>query len=138
MDALQSKRSDKNAYIKDLNSEVYACRDMLDRRNDDLAHLKSELATKADVILKLRDDLKNMEEDLEILHSTKRSNSIEIERLLGLNENLNKDYSEASNRAQELDYELNRASTCNKELNYLLDQKTSELRDRDARILSLD
>ncbi len=79
-----------------------------------------------------------MEEDLEILHSTKRSNSIEIERLLGLNENLNKDYSDASKRAQELDYELNRASTCNKELNYLLDQKTSELRDRDARILSLD
>ncbi len=138
MDALQSKLSDKNAYIKDLNSELYACRDMLDRRNDELAHLKSELATKADVILKLRDDLKNMEEDLEILHSTKRSNSIEIERLLGLNENLNKDYSEASKRAQELDYELNRASTCNKELNYLLDQKTSELRDRDARILSLD
>lgn len=110
VDALQAKLSDKNIYIKDLNSELYACRDMLDRRNEELGQLKSELATKADVIMKLRDDLKNMEEDLEILHSTKRANQIEIDRLMGVNDNLSREYDDSTKRVQDLDYELSRAN----------------------------
>lgn len=111
---------------------------MLDRRNEELALLKSELATKADVILKLRDDLKTMEEDLQLLHTTKRSNQIEIERLLGVNENLSRDYAESCKRVQELDYELNRANSRIQELNYQIDQKNSELREKESRILALE
>lgn len=115
--------ADKNVYVRDLNSELNACRDMLDRRSAELSHVKAEYATKSDVNLKLHEDVKNLESEIDLLRSSKRSNQIEIDRLLGLNDNLNKDFAEATKRLQDAEYELNRSNNRNNELNYMIEQR---------------
>ena len=138
MDSLQAKLADKNVYIRDLNSELNACRDMLDRRSAELSQFKAELATKSDVNLKLHDDVKNLEGEVDLLRSTKRTNTIEIDRLLSLNDGLNKDFADANKRLQDSEYELSRIGSRNSELNYLVEQRNAEIHDKEARILKLD
>ena len=94
---------------------------MLDRRNAEMAELKNEVASKNDVNHQLRDDLKNLEEDVEMLHSAKRANSLEIDRLLGLNEGLSKDYADAAQRAQDLELDLNRANGRIRDLDFAIE-----------------
>lgn len=96
---------------------------MLDRRSAELSHVKAEYATKSDVNLKLHEDVKNLESEIDLLRSSKRSNQIEIDRLLGLNDNLNKDFAEATKRLQDAEYELNRSNNRNNELNYMIEQR---------------
>lgn len=88
--------------------------------------------------LKLHEDLKNLESEIDLLRSSKRSNQIEIDRLLGLNDNLNKDFAEATKRLQDAEYELNRSNNRNQELNYMLEQRNSDLHEKETRIVKLD
>ena len=88
----------RNAYVRDLNAELDACRDMLDRRNGELSHAKADLATKQDISSKLHDDCKNMENEIDILRGNKRSNQIEIDRLLATNDKLNLDLADSNKR----------------------------------------
>ena len=111
---------------------------MLDRRNGELSHAKADLATKHDINSKLHDDCKNMENEIDILRSNKRSNQIEIDRLLATNDKLNLDLADTNKRLQDTEYELNRANSRNNELNFLVDSKNGELRDKDSKIMKLD
>ena len=63
---------------------------------------------------------------------------MEIDRLLGLNDNLNKDFAEATKRLQDSEYEVNRSNNRNQELNYMLEQRNAELHEKEGRILKLD
>lgn len=111
---------------------------MLDRRNGELSHTKADLATKHDINSKLHDDCKNMENEIDILRSNKRSNQIEIDRLLATNDKLNLDLADTNKRLQDTEYELNRANSRNNELNFLVDSKNGELREKDSKIMKLD
>ncbi len=110
---------------------------MLDRRSAELTHMKTEFATKSDVNLKLHDDVKNLEGEVDLLRSTKRTNQIEIDRLLSLNDNLNKDLAETHKRYQDVDYELGRERNRSSELNYLIEQRNAEIHEKESKLHKL-
>lgn len=55
-----------------------------------------------------------------------------------MNDQLTLDAADTNKRLQDLEYELNRVNARNNELNYIVDSKNGELREKDAKIMKLD
>lgn len=55
-----------------------------------------------------------------------------------MNDQLTLDAADTNKRLQDVEYELNRVNARNNELNYIVDSKNGELREKDAKIMKLD
>ena len=55
-----------------------------------------------------------------------------------MNDKLTLDAADTNKRLQDAEYELNRVNSRNNELNYIVDSKNGELREKDAKIMKLD
>ena len=55
-----------------------------------------------------------------------------------MNDKLTLDAADTNKRLQDTEYELNRVNSRNNELNYIVDSKNGELREKDSKIMKLD
>ena len=55
-----------------------------------------------------------------------------------MNDQLTLDAADTNKRLQDVEYELNRVNARNNELNYIVDSKNGELREKDGKIMKLD
>ena len=55
-----------------------------------------------------------------------------------MNDKLTLDAADTNKRLQDSEYELNRVNSRNNELNYIVDSKNGELREKDSKIMKLD
>lgn len=55
-----------------------------------------------------------------------------------MNDKLTLDAADTNKRLQDIEYELNRVNSRNNELNYIVDSKNGELREKDSKIMKLD
>ena len=128
LDDLRFMLNDKNRSNGDLQDQIAALRDQINRKDMEIAGAKSDAAQKSDQGFSLRKEIDNLEYEVKRLQEEKAKDQDEIAKLEDLNNYRARENGDQQARIRAIDYDLMKSQDRAAELQKIAEQKEFELR----------
>ena len=128
LDDLRFLLNEKNRSNSDIQQEIAANREHINRKESEITSTQRDLAHKSDHGYQLRKDIDNLSYEVSKLKEEKAKEQDEIARLRDLQQYRERENQDQASRVRAVDYDLLKAQERSSELSKIAESKEFELR----------